>query len=179
MSAYQLRMATKLMSTELLNMLAAAMSAVAATAALLIAWLGLRQAHRASETAKKLSARSMDDALQGRLDPLYPGLRQVLGHLDDGVPLEIRNVLIPFFVLYSDAYGAHRDGLLSESDWDGVSHELTYWAQKGPARRAWKVFRQQTWTEGFVDHVDSVMEAPPIYPGLDRQSSSPEILWPE
>lgn len=167
------------MSSEAITAIAVTMSAVAAIAALAVAWISVRESRRASEAAKRQTARTMDHALQSRLEPLYPDLRKVLGHLEDGVPHDIRNVLIPFFVLFSDAFGAHRDGLLDERDWNGFSLELAYWTQKPTARRAWEAFRQQTWTEGFVNHVDSIMEGPPAYPDLlEVGVVPPEITWP-
>jgi hypothetical protein len=128
------------MPADYLNVLAATASAVAALAALFVAWLSLREARRASAVAQKQSAHAMDLALQNRLDPMYPGLREVLGHLDDGVPQSVRNVLIPFFVLYSDAFAAHRENLLNEHDWRGLSAEFAFWAQRPIARQAWAAF---------------------------------------
>lgn len=169
------------MSNDAMSVLAAGMSAIAALAALMVAWLSLREARRASADAKRQSAHAMDLTLQSRLDPMYPGLRHVLGHLDDGVPGEVRNVLIPFFVLFSDSYAAHRDGLLDERDWRGLSCELAYWAQKPTARRAWQAFRCQTWTDGFVDHVDAVLDGPPAYPDVveAQGAAGAQALWPD
>lgn len=168
------------MSSEALNALAAAMSAVAALAALAIGILSLVESRRTAEATRRQSAHALDVSLQARLDPLYPGLRAVLGHLEDGVPKEIRSVLITFFVLYSDAFAAHRDGLLDERDWVGFERELAYWAQKPVARRAWLAFRQQTWTDGFAEHIDSVLEGPPAYPNLRETClNPPAIAWPE
>ena len=170
------------MSNDAMSVLAAGMSAIAALAALLIAWLGLRESRRAWAEARRHSAHAMDLTLQTRLDPMYPELRHVLGHLDDGVPREIRDVLIPFFVLFSDAFAAHRDGLLDERDWIGLSCELAYWAQKPTARRAWQAFSRQTWTGGFVEHVDSVLDGPPAYPGVSDAEANPAgtgVAWPE
>lgn len=83
-------------------------------------------------------------------------------------------------MLFSDAFGAHRDGLLDERDWKGFGRELAYWTQKPTARRAWRAFRQQTWTEGFVDHVDSIIDGPLAYPDLQELGTvPPEITWPE
>lgn len=155
------------------------MSALAAFAALVVAWLTLRETRRALDAERRASAHAMDSALQARLDPMYPDLRRVLGHLDDGVPREIRHVLIPFFVLFSDAFSAHRSGLLSEHDWSGLGRELAYWAQKPTARRAWQAFRLQTWTDGFTEHVDQVIAGEPAYPGIqDLESDSPAFEWP-
>jgi hypothetical protein len=156
------------------------MSAVAALAALFVAWMSLKESRRAQATAQRERAHAMDSTLQARLDPMYPGLRRVLGHLDDGVPRDIRHILIPFFVLFSDAFAAHRNGLLGEDDWNGFGKELAYWAQKPTSRRAWAVFRQQTWTAGFVEHVDAVLTGPPAYPDLrELEGDPPEIDWPE
>jgi hypothetical protein len=167
------------MNSSTLNAFAAGMSAVAALAALFVAWLSLGESKRASAAAHHERVHAMDSALQARLDPMYPELRRVLGHLDDGVPREIRHVLVPFFVLFSDAYSAHRDGLLSDHDWNGFGTELAYWAQKSTARRAWKAFRLQTWTDGFADHVDQVLAGPPAYPDvLDMESNPPHFDWP-
>lgn len=168
------------MSSEGLNALAASMSAIAALAALALAWMGLRQSKMASQVAKSIMAREMDDSFQNRLDPMYPELRRILGHMEDGVPKEIRHTLIPFFVLFSDAYGAHRDGLLDDRDWHGLAQELAYWSQKASSRRAWAAFRQQTWTEGFMEYVDSILAGPPAYPNITEMSSvEPEVCWPD
>lgn len=168
------------MSGENLNALAATMSAVAALAALAVAWLGLKESRRLAKAIRLQSARDMDTALQNRLDPMYPGIRKALGHLDDGVPRDVRDVLIPFFVLYSDAFGAYRDGLLNDRDWAGFRQELAFWAQSPRARRAWAAFREQTWSDGFVEHVDAVLTGPPAYPGLTSATlSEPEIDWPD
>lgn len=155
------------------------MSAVAAIAAFAVALMSLRESRRIAEVANRRSAHAMDLTLQSRLDPLYPDLRRVLGHVEDGVPKQIRDTLIPFFVLYSDAFAAHRDGLLDSRDWDGFGQELAYWAQKPHARRAWKAFRQQTWTDGFADHVDATLSGPPAYPLLvEFEVDSPVVDWP-
>lgn len=168
------------MSTDVLSVIAAAMSAVAAIAALAIGQISLRESRRTAETQARQSAHAMDTALQNRLDPMYPGLRQTLGDLDDGVPAEIRQVLIPFFVLFSDAFAAHRDHLLDERDWTGFERELAYWAQKPLSRRAWAAFRRQTWTEGFSDHIDAVLAGPSAYPDLhDGEGISSGAAWPE
>lgn len=167
------------MSPDFLNAFAATMSALAAFAALVVAWLSLRQSKATAAVTHRQMARAMDDSLQARLDPMYPHLRRVLGYMEDGVPREIRHVLIPFFVLYSDAFAAQRDGLLDKRDWEGFANELAYWSQKPTARRAWAIFRQQTWTAGFKEHVDSVLAGPPAYPDVVELSSrEPEVAWP-
>jgi len=154
------------MTSEELNAISAAGAAIAAIAALVVALLSLRQSARQAEATRRQTSRAIDDSLQSRLDPMYPALRSTLGQLDDGVPQEIRLVLIPFFVLYSDAFGAHRDGLIDDRDWKGFAQELAYWAQKPIARKAWSHFRQQSWTVGFADHVDAVLAGPPAYPNV-------------
>ncbi len=170
--------AVKALTDNALNAAAATMSAVAAIAALIVAWLTLRQSQQAAEFNRKQIARALDDSFQARLDPMYAGLRMSLGHIEDGIPREIRHILIPFFVLFSDAFGAHRDGLLDDRDWNGLSQELAYWSQKPVARRAWDAFRQQTWTLGFKEHVDSVLAGPPAYPDLrELDSTEPELRW--
>jgi hypothetical protein len=160
------------MTGEYLNVLATALAAVAALAALVVAVLSLLQSKRQAESERRQTARAMDDSLQSRLNPMYPELRRTLGHMQDGVPHEIRQVLIPFFVLYSDAYGAYRDGLVDTRDWVGFAQELAYWAQKPISRRAWSQFRKQVWTEGFSDFVDGILSGPPAYPEV------PEVMTP-
>ena len=138
------------MANDTLNAFAALMSALAAFAALAVALMSHNQSKK------------------------WPR------PLNDGVPQEIRHVLVPFFVLYSDAFAAHRDGLLDERDWVGFSLELMHWSQKPTARRAWAAFRKQTWTEGFVDHVDKTIDGPAAYPGLGAHTSpAPAVDWPE
>ncbi|GAA2098284.1 hypothetical protein GCM10009726_07150 [Nocardioides furvisabuli] len=123
---------------------------------------------------------AMDAAFQARLDPLYPDLRRVLGRVDDGVPEPIRHVLLPFFVLYSDCFAAHRDGLLNARDWRGLERELAFWAQKPVARRAWAAFSQQEWTEGFANHMHEVLTGDAAYPNLaDDTFRPPEVIWLE
>lgn len=160
------------MSSDVVNAFAATMSAIAAIAAFTVALIGLRESRRHILAVQRQSAHAMDLTLQSRLDPMYPGLRLVLGDVQDGVPKEIRDILIPFVVLFSDAYAAYRDGLLDDRDWIGFSQEMTYWMQKANAKRAWGAFRQQTWTEGFVDFVDNAIAGPPAYPDLKEQDSS-------
>jgi len=167
-------------SADALNAFAATMSAVATCAALGIGWISHRESKRSAEAARRKCANDLDAALQLRLDPMYPGLRSVLGHVEDGVPQEIRNVLIPLFVLYSDAFAAHRDGLLDHRDWVGFERELAYWVQKPVARRAWRAFRRQTWTDGFAEHIESVHSGEPAYPELrETQQGPPSIHWPD
>lgn len=167
------------MSIEAMSVLASAMSAVAALAALAVGWMSLVQSRRSSEATRRQSAHAMDSTLQARMDPLYPGLRAVLGHLEDGVPREVRDVLIPFFVLFSDAFAAHRDGLLDDRDWLNGT-EFAYWAQKPTARRSWLAFREQVWTAGFVEHVDLILDGAPAYPNVhEHTSTSPEFVWPQ
>lgn len=168
------------MSGEMLNVVAASMSAVAALAALGVAGLSLRDSRRAMAMHERERAVAMDAAFQARLDPLYPDLRRVLGRLDDGVPEPIRHVLLPFFVLYSDCFAAHRDGLINDRDWRGLERELAFWAQKPTARRAWAAFSKQEWTEGFADHVGAVLTGEAAYPNLSDDAFRPEeVLWPE
>jgi hypothetical protein len=167
-------------SPDVLNAVAAGMSAVAALAALCIAVLSLRESRRV-ETLRQCHASNEKDAVfMSRLEDLYPQLRKLLGHLEDGVPQHVRGPLISFFILYADAYSAHRDGLLDHRDWASLGDELAYWAQKPTARRGWRAFRQQTWAAGFVDHVDLVLAGPQIYPDIiDKVVPPPDVGWPE
>lgn len=168
------------MNADELNAVAAAASAVAAVSALVVALVSMRASQRLAAEVRRRDAHSLDSQVQARLEPLYPGLRAVLGHLEDGVPKEIRSVLIPFFVLYSDAFAAHRDGLLNDRDWRGLQCELAYWAQKPIARRAWAAFQQQEWSDGFADHIAAVHCGPPAYPHLQEvPGGHPSIHWPE
>ena len=166
------------MSAEHLNVIAAIASAIAAFFASWVAARSHAEAKRSSSEAARREAFAIEERLQGRLDPLYPGLRAVLGTVDDGVPVEIRSVLIPFFVLYADAFAAHRDGILPDAEWRGFGTELANWAQREPARRAWAIFRRQEWTDGFVDYVDGVLAGPPAYPGMTGVAlREPTTLW--
>lgn len=165
------------MTGDYLNVLSTALAAVAALAALVVAVLSLRQSRRQLEAERLRTARAIDDSLQSRLDPMYPELRRTLGHMQDGVPHEIRQVLVPFFVLYSDAYGAHRDGLVDARDWDGFAQELAYWAQKPISRRAWSQLRKQTWTDGFVVFVDGILAGPPAYPDVTEVTTPTLAEW--
>lgn len=167
------------MSSEALLVVSAIASALAAVASFAVTWMGLREGRRVAEEHRRRARHDKDGELQERLSPLYPGIRKVLGDLDDGIPSEIREVLIPFFVLFSDAYAAHREGLLDHKDWHGLSTELLYWAQKSHARRAWQALRLQEWTEGFVDYVDSSIDGPAAYPRLvEFDARPPAVEWP-
>lgn len=167
------------MTAEWLNVIAAVSAAIAAFFAWWIALMSLRDSRRLAHEARRRDAQALEASLQARLDPLYPGLRAVLGTVDDGVPIPIRSVLIPLFVLYADAYAAHRDGILSDAEWKGFGLELANWAQREPARRAWAIFRKQEWTDGFVEHVDGVLDGPPAYPRMGEVPlTEPEIVWP-
>jgi hypothetical protein len=56
---------------------------------------------------------------------------------------------------------------------------LAYWAQKPVARRAWKAFSQQTWTDGFAEHIESILSGPPAYPNLrETPGNPPTVHWP-
>lgn len=166
------------MTGEVLNVVAAAMSAVAALAALAVAWLSLRDSRRSVAMYERERAAAMDASFQARLDPLYPDLRRILGRLDDGVPEHIRHVLLQFFVLYSDCFAAYRDGLLNNRDWRGLERELAFWAQKPTARRAWAAFSRQEWTDGFAGHMDAVLTGPAAYPNLSDDAFRPaDVAW--
>lgn len=168
------------MNPDWINVFAAACSALAAFFAWWIALVSLRDSRVLAEEARRRDAQALEASLQARLDPLYPGLRAVLGSTDDGVPLEIRSVLIPFFVLYADAFAAHRDGILSDAEWGGLGVEFVHWAQRPVARRAWEAFRRQEWTDGFGAHVDDVLSGPAAYRGMEGLPfSPPSIPWPE
>jgi hypothetical protein len=167
-------------SPELLNVVAAGMSALAAFVALGIGMLSLRETRRAECLRQLQTSNEKDAAFMARLEPMYPDLRRLLGHVEDGVPYHVRNPLISFFILYADAFAAHRDGLLDDRDWESLGGELAYWAQKPTARRAWRAFRRQTWAAGFVDHVDSVMAGPPAYPDIIEEAAKPpDVNWPD
>jgi hypothetical protein len=167
------------MDAEVWNAIAAIAAAVAACFAAWVAHVSLAEARRNAQEAARREAISVEAQLQSRLDPLYDGLRAVLGTIDDGVPLEVRRVLIPFFVLYADAFAAYRDGVLPDDAWNGFGTELANWAQREPARRAWQVFRRQEWTDGFVEHVDGVLAGAPAYPRMsDISLIEPTVRWP-
>jgi hypothetical protein len=167
-----------ILSVESWNAVAAIASALAAGAALAIGCVSLRQSREVALEGRRRSAHALDSAFQSRLDPLYPGLGAVLGSLEDGVPLEVREVLVPFYVLFSDAYAAHRDGLMSDRDWEGMRSELAHWAQRPNAVRAWQAFRQQRWTEGFVEFIDDIHSGPCAYPDLvEHRDPRPTVVW--
>lgn len=78
------------------------------------------------------------------------------------------------------AFAAHRDGLLDERGWLGFERELAYRTPEPSARRAWQAFRQQAWTDGFVDHTDSVHDGAPACPNLQEVcAAEPTVRWPD
>jgi GNAT superfamily N-acetyltransferase len=164
------------MSAEQINALATALSALAALVAVLLAGLTVREMGRIEDRADLRDANDRDDKFQGRLDPMLPGLYQVLGKTSDEIPSAIRSVLMPFYVLYSDAFAAHRDNLLGSRDNTGLLDEFAFFAQRPAARSAWTEFRSYTWPEHFRDHVDRVMLAACPYGGLPVDH--PPVDWP-
>jgi hypothetical protein len=167
------------LSDNTLSALAAALSAITALVAVAIGWISLRETRRAEDLRRSLASHERDASLSARLDALYPDLRRILGHPNDGVPQEIRSPLISFFVLYADAYVAQRDGVLDNRDWASIGEELAYWAQRPTARRAWQAFKVQTWATGFVEYIDSVLAGPVVYPEISNDDTAPEVNWPE
>lgn len=142
------------MSLEGLNAASTAFAAVAAIAAAFAAGLSVYEARRVDARARRREASQYDDALQTRLDAMMLDLRQVMGTPDDGVPEEIRETLMRFFVLYSDAFAADRDNLLGTSDNASMLDEFDFWAQQPAGRSAWEVFEAYSWPEGFKEHVE-------------------------
>ncbi len=154
------------MSNNVLNVVAASMSSVAAIAAWRVAWLSLKDSRAAAKSSKQQMSHALNQSFQTRLDPMYPGLRELLGGPDDGVPIHVRSVLVPFFVLCSDTFAAKRDNLIDTRDWNAFNLELSYWAQQPLAAETWASFRRQEWTDGFVAHMDCVIAGAPAYPKL-------------
>jgi hypothetical protein len=166
-------------STNSLLALATVLSALSALIAVGIGWISLRETRRAEALRRGLASHEQDASFSARLDVLYPDLRRILGHPNDGVPQQIRGPLISFFVLYADAYAARRDGLLDDRDWASIGEELAYWAQRPTARRAWRAFKQQSWATGFTDYIDAMLDGPVVYPEICDDQHIPEVDWPE
>lgn len=167
------------MSDTALNVLATVLSALAALIAVLIGGMSLRETRRSEALRRSLSSHEQDAAFSARLDNLYPDLRRILGSPNDGVPTEIRGPLISLFVLFADAYVARRDGVLDDRDWASIGQELGYWGQRPTARRAWQAFKAQSWADGFVEYIDSVLDGPVIYPFICADEVNPDVNWPE
>jgi hypothetical protein len=166
------------LSDSTLNALATALSAFAALTAVLIGWVSLRETRRAEALRRSIASHEHDASFSARLDALYPELRRILGHPNDGVPSEIRGPLISLFVLFADAYVSRRDGVLTDRDWASIGQELGYWAQRPTARRAWEAFKVQSWADGFVEYVDSVINGSTIYPEICVDEKIPNVNWP-
>jgi GNAT superfamily N-acetyltransferase len=163
------------MPGEWLDAAGSSLSAIAALCGVVVAGLSIREVRRIDSRAALRDANERDDALQARLDPMYEGLHTTVGRLGDGIPLPIRGVLVPFFVLYSDVFAADRDHLLGCKDNQPFLDEFAFWAQAPAGRSAWKELRAQTWPTGFVDHVDRVMLMPSPYPEVTIEP--PENDW--
>jgi GNAT superfamily N-acetyltransferase len=159
-----------------LNVISAALSALAALVAVLVGALSIREVRRIDLRAAIREVNERDDAMQARLDPLYPGLHSVLGRPEDQTPPGIRDVLLPFFVLFSDVFAADRDHLLGNVDNRAFLDEFAFWAQRPGCRSAWVALREQSWPTGFVTYVDNALLMPSPYPTI--QLGRPEIEWP-
>lgn len=147
---------------ENLNAASAAFAALAAVVAAFIGGLSIYELRRIDARARRREATQYDDALQSRLDVILDDLREVMGTPDDGIPAALRKTLMRFFVLYSDAFAADRDGLLGSSDNAPMLDEFDFWAQQPAGRSAWEVFAAYSWPQGFAEHVDHVfLEQPP------------------
>lgn len=163
------------MSPDQLAAFSTAAAAVSGVAALAVTYMSYRMSTEAEAARKVHSAHELDAAFTSRLEALYPGMRAALGSVEDGIPDELREVVVPFFILYSDAWKAHNDGLLADGDWEGLGAELRYWAQKPVAREAWSRLRLQTWAQGFGAHVDDVMNGARAYPDLTEAGVSAPV----
>lgn len=160
------------MSSEHLAAISTVAAAIASIAALAVAALSYRMSKAAEAARRVQAAHDFDAAVTARLEALYPDMRRAFGTVDDGIPPRVRDVVVPFFVLYSDAWKAHKDGLITDRDWVGLGAEFRYWAQKPVGRAAWKALRDQTWAEGFKPHVDEVLTGPRAYPDLADDGAS-------
>lgn len=133
------------------------LSAVAAMAALLVAGLSIYEVRRVDDRAKTREQNERDDALQARLESLYPQLYSTLGSPKDGIPLESRLAMVSFFGLYADVFTSKRDGLLRSPDQQAFVNEFEFWVKTPQGRQAWDSFRRQSWPAGFKDHLDELM----------------------
>lgn len=151
------------MTTEQINAASTAFAAFAAFAAAVIGGLSIYQLRRMDRRARQREAVIYDDALQNRLDALIDDLRKVMGTPDDGIPRTLRETLMRFFVLYSDAFAADRDELLGSKDNAQMLDEFDFWAQQPAGRSAWEVFAAYSWPKGFREHVEQVFLEPSPY----------------
>ncbi|MGB7963252.1 MAG: hypothetical protein WCF12_09900, partial [Propionicimonas sp.] len=125
------------MNTDALNALAAVLSAIAAIFAVVISALSIRELRRIDERARRREFNQRDEALQLRLEALYPHLYSVFGVPLDSIPTGFRPAIVSFFGLYADAFTAHRDGLLAERDAIQFLDEFDWWLGSENGRSLW------------------------------------------
>lgn len=137
----------------------AAISAGAAALATFAALAYTLIEQRAARAQRLLVRHELGRSFEERLVAMYPALRESLGEVEDGLDPDVRSVLVPFLLLYSQVWSANREGLFDFPDWNGLRAELGYWTRKPVARDGWVHLRSQVsaWPEGFVDHVDGVL----------------------
>jgi hypothetical protein len=143
-------------------------TALAAFAALISAFF----TYLAARANTKLTHHNLGWAFEDTLTGITPKLRQTLGEVTDSVPPDIRDVMLPFLVLYSQVWVAHQQKLFPDANWQGMRPEFAYWMRKPAARSAWQIMRRyrDAWPEGFVAHVDlELTKDPPLAEKFTRE----------
>ncbi|MGM0385466.1 MAG: GNAT family N-acetyltransferase [Actinomycetota bacterium] len=153
------------------NAVSAGLSAIAAIFAVVIAGISVRELRRIDERATRREANQRDEALQMRLEALYPQLYSVFGVPLDRIPSRLRSAVVGFFGLYADAYTAHRDSLLPERDSLAFLEEFDWWVGSENGKTLWEQLRCQSWPVGFIEHVDSAAQRPRAYAGLANRAA--------
>jgi len=160
---------------DLVNAIAAGLSAIAAIFAVFVSAVSVRELRRIDQRARRREVSELDQALQARLEALYPELYKVFGVPMDGVPVEYRPTIVGFFGLYADAFTAQREGLLAERDAEQFLDEFDWWLASDNGMRFWAQLRSQSWPSGFVEHVDAVARRPRAYSQLANRAPSFEL----
>lgn len=114
----------------------------------------------AARASTKLTEHRLGWEFENSLTQVTPELRRALGDVGDGVDPAIRDVMLPFLVLYSQVWAAHRNDLFPDANWQGLRPEFAYWIRKESARSAWAIMRRycDAWPDGFVEHVDEELK---------------------
>lgn len=163
------------MDADTVNATATGLSAVAAIFAVVVAGVSIWELRRIDGRAVRRETNERDDALQVRLEALYPDLYRVFGVPIDQIPTRLRPSVVSFFGLYADAFTAHRDGLLPEKDAQAFLEEFDWWLGSPNGSHLWTQLRSQSWPDGFIEHVDAVPSTARPYGELGNRPS--EFGW--
>src|SRR5665811_92393 len=71
----------------------------------------------AARANTKLTRHNLGWEFEDTLTRITPDLRRTLGDVTDSVPPDIRDVMLPFLVLYSQVWVAHQHRLFPDANW--------------------------------------------------------------